>query len=75
MAVETDIELVLDKSSTNTASGLPFSSDRQEYEFLATQFDKEREAALLRKVDWRLLPVLSIFYLVCAQASAIAHQD
>lgn len=74
MAVETDIELVLDKSSTHAASGPPFSSDRQEYEFLSTQFDKEREAALLRKVDWRLLPVLSIFYLVCAQVPAVVYQ-
>ncbi|KAL4861394.1 major facilitator superfamily domain-containing protein [Aspergillus spectabilis] len=38
MAVENDIELVLDKSGTR--------------------------AALLRKVDWRLLPALSIFYLI-----------
>lgn len=68
MPRENDIELVIDKPITS--SGPPFSDDRQEYEFLATQFDKEREAALLRKVDWRLLPILAIFYLVCARISA-----
>ncbi|KAL3480496.1 major facilitator superfamily domain-containing protein [Aspergillus californicus] len=62
MAKESDIELVLDKSVTT--SGSPYSDDRQEYEFLVTQFDAQREAALIRKVDWHLLPVLSIFYLI-----------
>ncbi|KAF9885386.1 hypothetical protein FE257_013004 [Aspergillus nanangensis] len=62
--METDLELALAKSSGTITSEAPFSSDQQEYEFLATQYNQEREAALLRKVDWRLLPVLSIFYLI-----------
>ncbi|RFU28082.1 hypothetical protein B7463_g8247, partial [Scytalidium lignicola] len=41
-----------------------FIDDRDEYEHLLTKFDATRQKKLLRKIDWRLLPVLTIFYLV-----------
>ena len=41
-----------------------YSSDREEYEALLVKFDKTRENALMRKIDWRLLPVLALFYLL-----------
>ncbi|KAL2834381.1 major facilitator superfamily domain-containing protein [Aspergillus cavernicola] len=59
-----DIELELVHDELVTIPGPPFSDDRQEYDYLLTKFDKVREAALLRKIDWRLLPVLSVFYLI-----------
>ena len=41
-----------------------FQNERDEYEYLLTQFDSKRQAKLLRKIDWHLLPVLAIFYLI-----------
>lgn len=45
--------------------GLPsFQNERDEYEYMLTQFDSKRQAKLLRKIDLRLLPVLIVFYLI-----------
>ena len=38
--------------------------EREEYEYLLSTFDKKRQERLLRKIDWRLLPILSLFYLI-----------
>ncbi|KAL7912456.1 MFS general substrate transporter [Trichoderma velutinum] len=41
-----------------------FANERDEYEHLITKFDTKRQKKLLRKIDWRLLPVLTVFYLI-----------
>lgn len=41
-----------------------FFDDREEYNHLLSKFDTKRQKKLLRKIDWRLLPVLSLFYLI-----------
>ncbi|KKP07849.1 major facilitator superfamily transporter [Trichoderma harzianum] len=41
-----------------------FANERDEYKHLLTKFDTKRQKELLRKIDWRLLPVLTVFYLI-----------
>ncbi|QYT01737.1 Major Facilitator Superfamily protein [Trichoderma simmonsii] len=43
---------------------ISFANERDEYEHLLTKFDTKRQKELLRKIDWRLLPVLTVFYLI-----------
>ena len=43
---------------------MSFADDRDEYESLLVRFDAKRQRKLLRKIDWRLLSVLGIFYLI-----------
>jgi hypothetical protein len=43
---------------------MSFANERDEYEHLLTKFDTKRQKELLRKIDWRLLPVLTVFYLI-----------
>lgn len=43
---------------------LSFADEREEYEALLVKFDKQRQKALLRKIDLRLLPPLALLYLM-----------
>lgn len=38
--------------------------ERAEYEALLQKFDKARTKKLLRKIDYRLMPILTVLYLV-----------
>jgi hypothetical protein len=58
-----DLEKELPDHTEEAQSGV-FLDDREEYDYLLSKFDKERRNKLLRKIDWRLLPILSLFYLI-----------
>lgn len=49
---------------TEEARSVVFLDDREEYDYLSSKFDTKRRDKLLRKIDWRLLPILSLFYLI-----------
>lgn len=58
-----DIERKL-QESTEVMQLDTFFDDREEYNYLLSKFDTKRQKKLLRKIDWRLLPILSLFYLI-----------
>ncbi|CAI7674633.1 unnamed protein product [Penicillium manginii] len=58
-----DLEKELPDHTEEAQSGV-FLDDREEYDYFLSKFDKERRNKLLRKIDWRLLPILSLFYLI-----------
>lgn len=58
-----DIEKEIPEHMEEAHSGV-FLDDREEYDYLSSKFDTKRRKKLLRKIDWRLLPVLSLFYLI-----------
>jgi hypothetical protein len=41
-----------------------YIDERDEYDHLLTKFDQNRQKKLLRKTDWHVLPVLTLFYLI-----------
>lgn len=40
------------------------SPERREYEELLQRFDAQTQKKLLRKIDFRLMPVLAVLYLI-----------
>ena len=52
------------ESQHDHVENMSFADDRDEYESILARFDAKRQRKLLRKIDWRLLSVLGIFYLI-----------
>jgi hypothetical protein len=47
-----------------SAASLRENANNPEYDGIARQFDDGETRKLLRKVDWRVLPILSLLYLL-----------
>ncbi|KAF1809219.1 MFS general substrate transporter [Eremomyces bilateralis CBS 781.70] len=57
-------EISVEKGFEDRQENVAISSDHEEYTELLTRFDAKRQKELLRKIDWRLLPLLTVFYLL-----------